>query len=103
MLLIHQLKSILEYQTVRVEEVLSDKYLEMEQAIVNNTYRIKQNKENSYEFRLKQLSKIGIENIRESRIRKLEKEKYDWERSHEFQKEVIPDLKCILILKIENE
>ncbi len=94
---------ILENQTEKVEGVLHNKYQEMGKSIVSNTHRINKNKENSYEFRLKQLNRIGIENIRESRINKLEKEKYEWERSHELQKEIIPDLKCLLILKITNE
>jgi hypothetical protein len=52
---------------------------------------------------MKQLNKIGIENIRESRIRKLDKEKYTWEKTHELQKEIIPELKCLLLMKIMNE
>jgi superfamily II DNA or RNA helicase len=98
-----EVKPILDKQTERVEEILNDRYRDMENTIIHNTGRIKQNKQNSYEFQLKQLNKIGIENIRESRIQKLEKEKYVWEKSHELQKEIIPELKCLLLLKIMNE
>jgi hypothetical protein len=98
-----EVKPILDKYTGKAEEVLSDRYMEMERTILHNTERIKNNKQNSYEFQAKQLKKIGIGNIRESRIQKLEKEKYNWEKSHELQKEIIPELKCLLIIKILHE
>lgn len=96
-------KAILDFNTGKAEEIMGGKYRDMERTIIQNTERIKQNKQNSYEFQMKQLNKIGIENIRESRIRKLEKEKYVWGKSHELQKEIIPELKCLLLMKIMNE
>ncbi|MZP55158.1 MAG: hypothetical protein GT600_06910, partial [Bacteroidales bacterium] len=96
-------KAILDNNTIKAEEILGDRYRDMERTILQNTERIKQNKQNSYEFQMKQLNKIGIENIRESRIRKLEKEKYTWEKTHELQKEIIPELKCLLLMNIMNE
>lgn len=97
-----QVESILQKQTEMAESILREKYLELESQIISNTERIKQNKEKAFEFQLKQLNKIGIDNIRQSRIQKLEKEKYSWEKSHELQKEIIPDLKCLLILTLSN-
>jgi hypothetical protein len=96
-------KPILDKNTGKAEEILGDRYMEMERTILQSTERIKNNKQNSYEFQVKQLNKIGIENIRESRIQKLEKEKYNWEKSHELQKEIIPELKCLLIMKVLHE
>ena len=96
-------KPLLEKQTEIAEDVLRLKYQELESLILSNTQRIKQNKEKAYDFQLKQLNKIGIENIKQSRIQRLEKEKYLWEKSHELQKEIIPDLKCLLILKFSDD
>jgi len=96
-------KPILEKQTEIAEGVLREKYQELESQILSNTQRIKQNREKAYDFQLKQLNKIGIENIRQSRIQRLEKEKYTWAKSHELQKEIIPDLKCLLIIKFDDD
>jgi len=103
MLLPPEVKPVLDKQTEIVEGILVEKYKELESRIMSNTLRIKQNKEKAYDFQVKQLNKIGIENIKQSRLQKLEKEKYNWIVSHELQKEIIPDLKCLLILQLTDE
>jgi superfamily II DNA or RNA helicase len=103
MLLPPDVKPVLEKQTEIVEGILEEKYQELESQILSNTQRIKQNKEKAYDFQVKQLNKIGIENIKQSRLQKLEKEKYNWIISHELQREIIPDLKCLLILQLTDE
>ncbi|MCW3070479.1 MAG: ATP-dependent helicase [Bacteroidetes bacterium] len=88
---------------IRVEELLSSKYAEIEDRMETNTIRIKQNKEKSFVFQEKQMQKIGIENIRQSRLQKLYKEKEQWEQTFDSAKRIVPDLKCLLITKIINE
>ncbi|MBP7508729.1 MAG: DEAD/DEAH box helicase [Prolixibacteraceae bacterium] len=103
LLLPPEVKPIFDKQVEIVEGILNEKYYELETLLITNTNRIQQNKEKAFDFQLKQLNKIGIENIKQSRIQKLEKEKYKWIVSHELQKEIIPDLKCFLILKFADE
>ena len=103
LLLPPEVKPIFDKQVEIVEGILKEKYHELETLLITNTNRIQQNKEKAFDFQLKQLNKIGIENIKQSRIQKLEKEKYKWIVSHELQKEIIPDLKCFLILKFADE
>lgn len=86
--------------TDKVEEILQVKYREMEEKIHANTGRIKLNKEKAFAFQEKQMQKIGIENIRQSRLKRLFKEKEQWMQNFEFSKQVVPDLTCLLIIKI---
>lgn len=88
----------------KVEGILQAKYMEMEEKIHANTTRIKQNKEKekAFAFQEKQIQKIGIENIRQSRLKRLFKEKEQWMLNFDSSKHVVPDLTCLLIVKIIN-
>ncbi|MES1226947.1 MAG: C-terminal helicase domain-containing protein, partial [Bacteroidota bacterium] len=74
----------------RIEELLSSKYAEIKERIETNTIRIKQNKEKSFVFQEKQMQKIGIENIRQSRLQRLYKEKELWEQNFDSSKQIVP-------------
>jgi SNF2 family DNA or RNA helicase len=87
----------------KIEELLGSKYSEIESRIETNTIRIKQNKEKSFVFQEKQMQKIGIENIRQSRLQRLNKERDLWDQSFDSSKKIVPALECLLIIKIINE
>jgi len=95
-------KTSLAYISGKVEGILLSKYSEIEDKININTTRIKQNKEKSFTFREKQMQRIGIENIRQSRLQRLFKEKELWAQNFESSKQAVPNLIPLLIVKIIN-
>lgn len=62
----------------------------------------KENKTNSYEFQKSRIEKIGIENIRNAKMKRLEKEYADWLRTFESNQKTIPGLKQLLMLRIDG-
>jgi superfamily II DNA or RNA helicase len=87
----------------KIEGILQKKYIEIEEKISNNANRIRSNREKAFDFQEKQLQKIGIENIRQSRLQRLLKEKELWVQNFDFAKQTVPDLKCLLLLRISND
>jgi superfamily II DNA or RNA helicase len=83
------------------EQVLQPKYLEYEEKINLNTEKLKANKEKSFDFQEKQIRKIGIENIRQARLQRLSQEKEIWRNNFDTAGQVLPNLSCLQILKID--
>ena len=95
---------ILHNQTLeKAEQFLQPKYLEIEAKINANTANIKSNKEKGFNFQEKQIRRIGIENIRQSRLQRLTQEKDNWYVNFDSAKQVIPKLSCLLNLKVISE
>ena len=82
------------------ESTLEGKYLEIERNIGINTEKNRQNKEKAFEFQERQLRKVGIENIRNSRLQRLDREKERWSSQFEAFKQIIPDMKCLIAIKV---
>lgn len=95
-------KTLLSNLVSKVEGILLSKYSEIENKITANAERIKHNKEKAFAFREKQMQKIGIDNIRLSRLQRLYKEKELWTENFESSKQVVPNLIPLLIVKIIN-
>ncbi len=93
------------YQQIsgKIEALLQSKYEEFENKILLNTEIIKANKEKSFLFQEKQMNRIGIQNIKLSRLSRLYKEKEHWEESFQSSAQIVPSLSCLLMVKIENE
>ena len=87
----------------RSEELLQQKYQEFERNIILNTEKIKGNKEKAFLFQEKQMNRIGIENIKQSRLNRLYKEKELWEETFQSARQVVPSLSCLLMVNIVNE
>jgi superfamily II DNA or RNA helicase len=85
------------------EKILQLKYEEFEKNLIANTEKIRANKEKSFAFQERQMNKIGIENIRQSRLNRLFREKENWVETFSSAKQIVPDLTCLLMVKIENE
>jgi SNF2 family DNA or RNA helicase len=85
------------------EKLMLKKYEEFEKSITLNAEKIKSNKEKSFVFQEKQMNRIGIENIKHSRLNRLNKEKEIWEDTFQSSVQIVPTLSCSLILKIANE
>ena len=85
------------------ELLLQTKYEEFETNLFGNTDKIKSNKEKSFSFQEKQMHRIGIENIKQSRLNRLHQEKEQWENNFVTAKQIVPNLTCLLMINIVNE
>src|SRR5690606_35377457 len=63
----------------------------------------KDNKLNSYEFQKSRINKIGIENIRKSRLKRLENEHNKWLSDFEENQKLIPGTKHLLTFRLDGE
>jgi superfamily II DNA or RNA helicase len=89
--------------SIKAEELLFVKYGEFENNLRSNIEKIRGNKIKSFGFQEKQMNRIGIENIRQSRLSRLHKEQENWETTFETASKIIPNLSCLLIINIVNE
>jgi superfamily II DNA or RNA helicase len=96
-------KSAFNSMNGKAEELLQSRYNDMELKLSENALKIKHNKERAFEFQEKQLNKIGIENIRQARLAKLIKEKRQWLSDFNSSSQVVPDLSCLVLVKVVNE
>jgi SNF2 family DNA or RNA helicase len=85
------------------EKLMLNKYEAFENSIMLNAEKIKSNKEKSFVFQEKQMKRIGIENIKQSRLNRLYKEKEVWIDTFQSAVQIVPTLSCLLIVKIVNE
>ena len=85
------------------EDALSGKYLELEKTIRENTLRLKANKEKAFDFLERQIRRIGLENIRASRMRKLTAERTEWMANFDSASQVIPTLSCLMVVRVLHE
>lgn len=63
----------------------------------------KDNKLNSYEFQKSRINKIGIENIRKSKLKRLENEHTKWLSDFEENQRLIPGTKQLLTFRLDGE
>lgn len=96
-------KSAYSMISAKAEELMQQKYEEFESNILKNTEKIKANKEKSFDFQEKQMRRIGIENIRQSRLNRLHTDKEQWEETFESARQIVPSLSCLLLINIVNE
>jgi superfamily II DNA or RNA helicase len=96
-------KSLFNIIAKKSETLLQNKYEEFESKLLNNTDKIRSNKEKSFSFQEKQMNRIGIENIKQSRLNKLYLERELWENNFSTAKQVVPNLTCSLMISIVNE
>jgi len=87
----------------KAEELLQVKYEEFEKSIIQNTDKIKSNKEKSFAFQEKQMNRIGIDNIRQSRLNRLFKEVEIWNNTFSSARQIVPSLICLSMVYIVNE
>lgn len=87
----------------KAEELLQKKYEEFEKNILLNTDKIRSNKEKSFAFQEKQMNRIGIANIKQSRLNRLKKDKEIWETTFDSSIQIVPSLSCLLMVNIVSE
>jgi superfamily II DNA or RNA helicase len=100
---LNESKNIFKTISNKAEELLLVKYEEFEKLILQNTSKIKSNKEKAFSFQEKQMNRIGIENIKQARLGRLYKEKEIWESTFSSASQIVPSLTCLLMVNIVNE
>jgi superfamily II DNA or RNA helicase len=93
-------KEIMTRQNELAEETLADKYRDMESAMLTNTEKIQQNKERAFAFQERQLARVGIGNIRQARLLRLQRERDAWQANFDQARQIIPELRCLLMLEL---
>lgn len=90
------------FSTMQViaEEHLQSIYISMENEMNNRSFIMRENKEKAFNFQLQQAHRIGIEQIKNYRVRKYQTEFETWISSYEVDKQVIPELECLMMFKV---
>jgi hypothetical protein len=79
---------------------LSFQNLEADVMIRINTK--KENRLNSYCFQKSRIERIGIDNIRQAKLQRLEKEHQAWMKEFESGSKIIPGIKQLLMIRING-
>ena len=82
------------------EEHLQSIYSSMENDINAHSITMRENREKAFNFQIKQAERIGIEQIKNYRVRKYKSEYETWISNYETDKQVIPELECLMMLKV---
>ena len=89
-----------------IENPLNDSlfivFQNLEVEILNKMAAKKENRINSYNFQKSRINKIGIENIRHSKLSKLEKEHEAWMKEFKMENKVIPGIKQLLTIRVNG-
>ena len=89
--------------TKLIDEALFISFQNIEAEMKEKLNTKKSNRLNNYEFQKSRINKIGIENIRTSKLLRLEKEHHKWLSEFEENQKVIPDTKALLIFRLDGE
>ena len=85
-----------------LDESLFITYQNLEASVQDKMAFKKENKINSYEYQKTRISKIGIENIKQSKLQRLEREHDKWFREFNSNQKVIPSIQQLLTIKING-
>lgn len=85
-----------------LNEALFLVYQNLEADVSNKMTFKKENKMNSYRFQKSRINKIGIENIKQSKLLKLEKEHENWLKEFQANRKIIPGIKQLLTIRIDG-
>jgi SNF2 family DNA or RNA helicase len=65
--------------------------------------RKKENRLRSYDFQKQRIERIGIDNIRIAKLKNLEKDYADWKRELQMESQIVPNIKCLINLRISGQ
>ena len=86
----------------KVQDNLYGQFCKMEESIVNNLQDKANNKLKANSYALRRVERIGIENIKKARRKRLEQERQEWLALFERNSNVVPGLKQILAVRIDG-
>jgi len=87
----------------KVNEVLYETFKKLEAELIENLDKKLKNKENAYNVQKRRIEKIGIENIRESKLKRLDQEHNNWLSKMKEYRNVIPGSKLLMTIRIDGE
>lgn len=90
------------YHYPQLDSNLHGIFHRMESDIQSNLKNIAERKLRALKFAQQRISRIGIENIRKAKLRKLYKEKESWDNAFTQGRSVVPDVKLILTVRVDG-
>lgn len=93
-------KELFEKMQPIAEEHLQSVYSSMESEINAHSATMRENREKAFNFQIQQAERIGIEQIKNYRVRKYKSEYETWISNYGTDKQVIPELECLMMLKV---
>ncbi|WP_353102778.1 helicase-related protein [Myroides odoratus] len=87
----------------KVNEVLYETFKKLEADLIENIDKKLKNKENAYNVQKRRIEKIGIENIKESKLKRLNLEHHYWLSKIKEYRNVIPGSKLLITIRIDGE
>jgi len=85
-----------------LNDTLFTVYQNLEADVMSKMNSKKENRINSFNFQKTRIEKIGIENIRQSKLSRLEKEHENWLKEFQSNLKVIPGIKQLLTIRING-
>jgi hypothetical protein len=85
-----------------LDQVLFLSFQNLEAELIARIKGKKENRMNSYSFQKSRIEKIGIENIRNAKLQRLEKEHIAWLKEFESGNKIIPGIKPLLMIRIDG-
>ncbi len=99
-------KSVIENNSLRFEKELNDSlfivFQNLEADVLSKMKAKKENRINSYSFQKTRIEKIGIDNIRQSKLARLNREHDNWLREFQSNQKIIPGIKQLLTIRING-
>lgn len=86
----------------KLQESLFTLFQNLEAELLTSMKVKKENKVNSYLFQKSRINKIGIDNIRKSKLRKLEESHQKWEKEFKSMQKIVPGTKHLLTIRING-
>jgi superfamily II DNA or RNA helicase len=94
-------QTFLELQT-RSEELLLPTYDKLAESLSANAERARTNRKKAFDFQMRQAQRIGIENIKLHRINRYKTEFEQWMRNFDSASTVVPELACLLLVRVQH-
>lgn len=86
----------------KVEEHLFSAFKNLEAEVKEKMKFKKDNKINSFNFQKTRIEKIGIENIKQSKLKRIELEHEEWLKEFQINQKVIPGIKHLITIRING-
>jgi superfamily II DNA or RNA helicase len=86
----------------KVEEHLFSAFKNLEAEVKEKMKFKKDNKINSFNFQKTRIEKIGIENIKQSKLKRIESEHEEWLKEFQINQKVIPGIKHLITIRING-
>ncbi|KUO63978.1 MAG: ATP-dependent helicase [Lutibacter sp. BRH_c52] len=94
------------YENRNIEQELNDSlyvvYQNLEADVLEKMKFKRENRINSFNFQKSRIQKIGIDNIRQSKLKRLENEHQKWIKEFQVNQKIIPGIKQLLTIRING-